>query len=101
MLQATLQRFTAAFDDTKAELQARAADTTAHLRAALAKKVDSDELLGLVQVCMHAGQQAALHCNCLPGLMALHPGLLGPCPAVSSPVAAPHLQQGESPAALS
>ena len=54
VLQATLQRFTAAFDDTKAELQARAADTTTHLRAALAKKVDSEELLGLVQVCMHA-----------------------------------------------
>ena len=54
VLQATLQRFTAAFDDTKAELQARAADTTAHLRAALAKKVDSEELLGFVQVCMHA-----------------------------------------------
>ena len=30
--------------------------------------------------------------------MPLHLGLLGQCPALSSPAAAPHLQQGESPA---
>lgn len=96
VLQATLQRFTAAFDDTRAELQARAADTTSHLRAALAKKVDSEELVGLVQVCMHA-----VAC-CHAVLMSpMHDGAAATCSAVSSPVAAPHLQQAESPAVLS